>query len=742
MDFIFPVDDKVKNKLKNLNIENISLYLYSDINEKLQYKKNYYVISNNILYIIDDNFKILNQYNNNDIDEIKIEYLLNYGRVYFIKDNKYQLVGCFSKSQSKFFAIFEKYALKVLKNEMTEEDYQNKDIINTNETICPKCGRPYDFNTHYCKKCYGKSSTILRLLKYIKHYKLVFFAIIFLMVSSSVLGVILPIFTNKILYNDFLDKNGRWYGQILIFASLFLLLRIVGQLISIIYGRMVAKTSASICFDMKNDVFQAMQRLSLKFFKDKETGNLMNRVVWDVNMVFYFIVDTIPGFFINFVQIVGMVIYLLYLNTSLALITFIPVPIIIIAFVKITPIFHRNWQQNAARNNELNSIVSDTLEGFRVVKVFSGHQKEIKRFEKSSRKTRNAFVHQVRFRYCIYPIIQFIINSSIFVIWGLGGYYVITNRGLDYGEFTTFLAGVDLLFSPLEYMTNVIFDQTPRVLTGARRIFEIIDSNVDVKEDKNPVVLDEINGDIEFDNVCFSYEANQSILKNISFKMKANTSLGIVGQTGAGKSTLMNLLARLYDVDSGEIKIDGINVKKISFNSLHKNVSMISQDTYLFKGTILENIKYAKPDATDEEVIQAAKVANAHDFIMKFENGYDTKIGQGEINLSGGERQRISIARAVLLNSKIIIFDEATSAMDTITERAIQESITKLSKNRTVLMIAHRLSTLKDVDRLIVIDKQTIVEEGTMAELVELNGKFAELYNIQQEALKHIKVGD
>ncbi len=745
MDFIFPIPNDINKKLKEKNIENIDLYLYSKLDINIKFNTTYFIVSNSKLYVLDKNLTILHVFSSGDIESIKLEYLLNYGRIYVIKDGQYHFIGCFDKSQTKYFALFEKYCLKVMNHQMTEEDYQSKDVKQSKESICPKCGQPYDANTHYCKRCYGKTSTIFRLLKYIKNYKLAFFSIIGLLILSSILGVITPIFTSKILYNEVLDVNGKWYGKILLFTSLFLLLKVFGAGLSIIYGRITAKTSSSICFDMKNDVFSSMQHLSLKFFKDKETGNLMNRVVWDVNMVFYFITDDIPNFCINLLQSLGIIVYLLCLNVKLACFVFIPIPFVILAFIKISPIFRRNWQQNAARNNELNNIVSDTLEGFRVVKVFSGHNKEIRRFDDVSSRNKNAFVSHFRFRSTVYPLIQLVISFSVFLVWGLGGYFVIqgeTAGGMNYGDFATFVAGLDLLYTPLEYMTNIIFSNTPMVLTSARRIFEIIDADIDVKEKKDPLVIERLEGNIEFKNVSFSYEINQSILKNISFKVKANTSLGIVGQTGAGKSTLMNLLARLYDVNEGSILIDGIDIKDLSFKTLHSNISMISQDTYLFKGTILENIKYAKPDATLEEVIEAAKIANAHDFIMKFENGYDTKIGQGATNLSGGERQRISIARAVLVNARIIIFDEATSAMDTITEKAIQESITKLSQNRTVLMIAHRLSTLKDVDRLIVIDNQTIIEEGTMQELVNLNGKFAELYNIQQEALKHIRIGD
>lgn len=295
---------------------------------------------------------------------------------------------------------------------------------------------------------------------------------------------------------------------------------------------------------------------------------------------------------------------------------------------------------------------------------------------------------------------------------------------------------------PLEFIVNFLFDHTNRAMNCARRIFEIIDGNSDIIEKEHPIILKDIQGKIEFQSVDFAYEAHLPILKNISFTVEPNQSLGIVGKTGVGKTTIVNLLTRLYDVVSGQILIDGINIKDIELKSLHQNISMISQDTYLFKGSILDNIRYARPEATFEEVIEAAKMASAHEFIMKLPNGYDTLIGEGEINLSGGERQRLSIARAVLLNSKIIIFDEATAAMDTKTEKMIQEAIYRLQKNKTVIMIAHRLSTLKDVDHLIIIENKEIVEEGTMQELIQNKKQFYELYRIQKEALKHIGVRD
>jgi ATP-binding cassette subfamily B protein len=275
-----------------------------------------------------------------------------------------------------------------------------------------------------------------------------------------------------------------------------------------------------------------------------------------------------------------------------------------------------------------------------------------------------------------------------------------------------------------------------------QRLFEIKDSVPEVREAENPVSLTGVKGDVKFDDVVFSYEENRVVIDHISFEVPAGKTVGIVGKTGAGKSTLVNLLTRLYDVTEGGIYIDGINVKDISFKSLRENVAIVSQETYLFRGTIKENIRYARPDATDEEVMEAARIASAHQFIIKYPEGYETMVGLGGKDLSGGEKQRISIARAILRNPKILILDEATAAMDTQTERSIQAALDKLTKNRTTIIIAHRLSTLRNADNLIAIENGRVAESGTAEELLKQKGVYYRLYKLQAEALKTVGLGE
>ena len=719
---------------KHLN-KDASLYLYSDMDINNNYNKTYYVISDGYLYIFDKRIEIIDKISKNDIDSFVLESCLNYEKLYIRKDNKEKLIGCIKKEQSRYFTILVSKGIDYLNDKTI---IQNEKKLSFN---CPHCNRIIDPNKGYCKYCYGHSNVLIRLFNYAKKYKAIYIAMIFLFLFSALISVSITTFTNKILYNDFLNGNGKWYGQIMLFISIFLALEVLLKIVNYFYQMIIIKSTSKLSYEMKNDVFGSIEKLSYKFFFDKQTGMLMNRVVYDVEQIYQYIINAIPSFIINITKIIVLTIYLLTINYKLTLMLLLFVPIIILIFVFAYPYMHSKWEQNANKTNEMTSVLSDNLEGFREIKAFSNESKEINRFKKSSDDYKNAFISNQRIRQIVYPLIQLLMSSSIVLLWFFGGKYVIDNT-LDYGDFALFIATVEMILLPLESITSFIFQDTPRIISSARRIFEIKDGKVDVIEKENAIDINDIKGNIKFENVSFGYDINTKVLDNISFEIKAGTKLGIVGKTGAGKTTIVNLLSRLYDVDNGKITIDGINIKDISLNSLHKNISVISQDIYLFNDSIFENVRYGNENAKYEDVIEACKIANVHDFIISLKDGYETIIGEKGINLSGGQRQKLAIARAILVNPKIIIFDEATSAMDTINERMIQQSINQISKNKTSIMIAHRLSTLKDVDYLIVIDNKRIIESGTMDQLSKQNGLFKELYDVQQEALKHIRIGD
>lgn len=381
----------------------------------------------------------------------------------------------------------------------------------------------------------------------------------------------------------------------------------------------------------------------------------------------------------------------------------------------------------------MNSRLNDNLTGARVVKAFGQQGSEIERFENSNQRVRNAELSLVSFDNKFYAIYVTFERLASLVAWGFCSYFVLQND-MELGTLVTFTSYVYQLNGPLDFM-SFAFRWFTDTMNSQQRMFEIIDAIPEVTERPDAIHLDDIKGDIELRNVTFGYEPNKPILKNINLKIEGGSMLGIVGRSGAGKSTLVNLISRLYDPQEGEIYLDGINIKDIAFADLRRNVAMVSQETYIFMGTVAENIAYANPKATREDIINAAVLASAHDFICKMPDGYDTVIGSAGRNLSGGERQRISIARAILANPKILILDEATASVDTETEKAIQASINMLIKGRTTISIAHRLSTLRDANRLVVIDDGEITEEGTHAELMEKKGTYYKLRQLQTKAL-------
>jgi ATP-binding cassette subfamily B protein len=386
----------------------------------------------------------------------------------------------------------------------------------------------------------------------------------------------------------------------------------------------------------------------------------------------------------------------------------------------------------------------------RVVKAFSKERAEIERFNTRSERLADADLRRGVFNTFISPISGFLLHSiGNLVTLGLGGWLVIMTRqsggafqpALDYASLATFIAYIGMIYAPLQFFSEMS-DITADCSNSLQRLFEIMDSQADVCEAKDPVRIGTFEGHVSFNDVSFSYIKNHKVIDRVSFEIGAGKTLGIVGHTGAGKSTLANLLIRLYDPETGSVTIDGIDVKKLAFEDLHRNIAIVSQETYLFMGAILENIRYARPDASYEEVIAAAKAAGAHDFIIKLPDAYETKIGFGYKDLSGGERQRLSIARAILSNPKILILDEATAAMDTETERKIQTALTELVKGKTTIMIAHRLSTLRDADTLIVIEGGKVAERGTHEELMAAEGVYHRLYSLQIEALKNAGIAE
>ena len=606
-------------------------------------------------------------------------------------------------------------------------------------SVCPVCGTRYpDPRRAVCPKCLKKTKLVKRLAGFFTKYTRSLIVLLLLLMGISAMGVLSPYIGSAFFYDEVLSEGGSFYGQILLVLSLIISVRIASMLMSIVNGVISTTIAAKVTYDLKMTIFNAIRRLSLGFFNGRQTGGLMTQVNSDAQTIHQFFIHGLTQLLVNGVQIVVLLGVMLYVNPTLTLLSLLTIPLY--AFM-IRFCYQRLHQLHAKRfsgNRSLSAVLSDILGGIRVVKAFSKEKQEVARFNRYSKRLARYDEDLSAFQTVAFPLTNFLLSLGGSLIWAFGGFMVMRGE-MTYGLLLSFVAYLNMIYAPLQsfaQITNMATD----CLNACSRLFEIMDTVPAVLEAEHPLSPDVIEGHVSFRDVEFAYIKNHKVIDNISFDIEAGKTIGIVGHTGAGKSTLANLLIRLYDVSAGEICIDGINVKDLSFETLRKNVAIVSQETYLFAGTVLENIRYARPDATLDDVITAARIAGAHNFIMQLPDAYSTLIGTGYKDLSGGQRQRISIARAVLRDPRILILDEATSAMDTETEQQIHTALERLSQGRTTIMIAHRLSTLRNADKLIVIENGKMPESGTHAELITKKGVYHKLYRMQAEALKNLGI--
>lgn len=604
------------------------------------------------------------------------------------------------------------------------------------EKYCPTCGRRFPDDNKICPYCADNSGIIKKLLPFFKRYMKSMIAIFAMMGLISALAVVSPYIGNAFFIDEVLTDGGKFYGQVLLVIMLLVSVRLADVLVTVINDLVTARISANITYDLKKTIFSSINRLSLGFFNSRRTGGLMTQIESDSSTLYRFFSEMTPNLIIAVVKIVAMLAVMLFMNPLLALISISVTPLYVLLIQRT---FFKSKHLAIVyftKSKTLSSKLSDVLTGMRVVKAFAKENYEKKKFREMSREKTGHYYRWTMHNAAAYPAIGFLLYLASMTVWTVGGLTVFKGK-MSYGDFLTFATYMGMFYDPLNYIIMSIRHMGD-CFNAASRLFEISDAIPDVNESKEPIVLDKFDGRIEFKNVSFSYTKSRKTIDKVSFVAEAGSTLGIVGRTGAGKSTIANLLIRLYDASDGDILIDGVNVKDMSFEQLRRNISIVSQETFLFAGTIFENIAYAMPNATYEDVINAAIEAGAHDFIIKLPDAYQTRIGFGYKDLSGGERQRISIARALLRRPKILILDEATAAMDTATEEKIERALSKLSGSATTIMIAHRLSTLRSADKLIVIEDGRVSESGTHAELLEKEGIYHKLYTLQLEALANI----
>ncbi len=625
-------------------------------------------------------------------------------------------------------------------NKLSKEEEITDEVVEERQR-CPKCNRMLPDFTQVCPACLNKGQVISRLFRFMAPYKLILFLSAVLMITSTFTDLV-PAFITKLIIDRVLTSmHGHtlvaghidpYRVRLLLMFIMFLALsRVLGSVISIWRSRLNAWLGGRVLLDVRAKLYERLQWLSLGYYDKRNTGAVMSRITNDTNNLQDFLVDGIPWGITNILQLFGIGIILFAMNWRLAALVLIPAPFIVVLTRWFWPRMRRRWHHVWHRWSKMNSTLASTLYGMRVVKAFAQERREISHFN-----WRNQSLFEANFSaesmWSYYgPMLGLLMSLGSLIIWYQGGLQELAGV-MTLGTLMLFNQYLWQFYAPLQVMSRAL-DWTTRSLTAAERVFEVLDTEPEVKEANEPVPMLRIEGDVEFNKVSFGYDNSKRVIEDFSLEVKAGEMVGLVGHSGAGKSTVINLLARFYDVNEGSIEIDGVDIRKIRSEDLRSQLGIVLQDPFLFPGTIRENIAYAKPDATLEEIMQAAKAANCHEFILKFPDGYDTWVGERGQRLSGGERQRISIARAILHNPRILILDEATASVDTETERQIQQAIARLTENRTTFAIAHRLSTLRNADRLIVIDNGKLVESGTHDELVEKDGVYAKLVKIQTE---------
>ena len=607
---------------------------------------------------------------------------------------------------------------------------------------CPRCGELIPaYAEGVCPRCQQTRKILWRLLDVAAPYRRQVWLALALTIAVSVLAA-LPAIFNRYLVDDAILK-GSLRG-LFFWSSILLVTVLVSEFLGGLRTRILARMGTRITRDLRHRVYAHLQELSLRYFAKRRTGSLITRVTNDTDRLWDFIVFGSVDLVRDVTMIAAISAAMFWLNWRLALIALLPLPpLAVLTYYrsqKMQRMFGRLWTYWS----RLTAVVGDALPGVKVIKAFANEQREIDRFD---RRSDEYTVHEMQIHdvwVALQRTTSLLMRVGALLIWVVGGWMVIKhgNTG-DYtiGMLVSFTSFVWQFYQPIMELANSNRMVT-RAATSAQRVFEVLDTPPDIYSRPDALKKDKLEGRVEFRQVSFSYEGTAPALREVSLVVEPGEMIGLCGPSGAGKSTFVNLICRFYDVTDGQLLIDGVDVRDYDVKWLRRQVGIVLQEPYLFHGTIAENIAYGHPDATPEEIIDAARAANAHDFIVGFPDGYDTMVGERGQSLSGGERQRISIARAILDNPRILILDEATSSVDSETEKQIQQALDRLVAGRTTFAIAHRLSTLQAADRLVVLEKGKIVEQGTHAELVDKEGGvYAKLHKTQMELATQVAVG-
>ena len=570
-----------------------------------------------------------------------------------------------------------------------------------------------------------------RLLTYLKPYRWVILLTLAIMIMISVAEMAGPILIQQAIDHAIPDSN---LGYLNLIGIMYLLLRIVMAVGMYFRTRLMNRTGQSMIYNMRKELYNHLQKLSLRFFDGRPAGKIMTRLTSDIENLNELLTSGIVQVINDMITLVLIMGIMLYMNVRLALYTFIIMPILVFIATKLRNYVRDNWREVRKKRSAMNAFLQESISGIRTIQAFTQENDSQESFKMVNDDYTVTQIKATKTSLLFRPSVELTAAIGTCIVYWVGAYYVLDGK-ITTGILVAFFSYVGRFWEPISRMSN-FYNTMLVAMASAERVFTILDTEPEISNSLDATKMGVIDGSVEFNGVHFAYDEGTPVLKGINFQVEPGQSIAIVGPTGAGKSTIINLIPRFYDVTEGKILIDGRDVRNVEVDSLRNQMSIVLQDPLIFSGTIRENIRYGKLDATDDEIIEAAKAANAHEFIMEFDSGYDTDVQERGSRLSVGQRQLISFARAIIANPRILILDEATSSIDTKTEKLIQDAIQKVLLGRTSFIIAHRLSTIRNADKIIVIDDGCIVESGSHEELMDQRGVYFNLNKAQYHNLQ------
>ncbi len=712
------------------SIDQVLIDLTADMTEDAKFGFRRLVVSSSEVSVLDQSGASVLRVPIADIETARNEPLVSGGRLLLrMKSGEDIVATAYSLTHSDLFSEAARGVEQLAKGQEFSINLKRE------KTRCAKCGRLLPEKDGVCPACLNRGKTFMRVAVFLAPYKAKVWALIGISVVATGMNLVPPQLQKLIV--DGLTASSMDVRALVTLVLIWFSVAAVAIGLQVVSNRLMTFLGSSIAADLRAATFQTVQRLQVAYFDKKPVGSIASRITQDTDRIWMFLVDGMPFLVTNGLVLIGVLFFLFQLDAVLAAAIMAPIPVmalISVAFWKnLSNMFHKVSQKWARIYMHINEAVS----GVRVVKAFVREDHEYDRFQTRNMDCLRAAVAADQRWYSILGAMSLCVSFGMLINWGLGGYFVMINR-LTLGEFIMANSYLLMVYGPLMWFAQ-INNWFSRAMASAERIFEMMDMPRDAgggKGDKHTIV-----GEVQFEAVRFGYDKSNPVLKGVSFTAKPGEMIGLVGHSGAGKSTTINLVARFYEPDAGRILIDGRDYKELELQDYRSQIGIVLQEPFLFHGTIAENIAYGKPDASFEEVMAAAKAANAHDFVVSKTDGYDTIVGERGAKLSGGERQRISIARAILHDPRILILDEATSSVDVETEKQIQEAIARLTKGRTTFAIAHRLSTLRNADRLIVLERGAVSEIGTHEELMTSKGVFYKLVETQSKINEIVGVG-